>query len=101
MESAPGQSKTITITKYFMANNTSQHVLNTATSLLGFCLVVITSFHLTNKAESSLIDEFTSVIAMFLIFSCLFSFLSIRTKNELLERRLETIAEYLFLTAII
>ena len=68
-----------------MPNTTSPSILNAATGLLGFCLVVITSFHLTNKADTSLIDEFTSVIAMFLIFSCFFSFLAIRTKKEFLK----------------
>jgi hypothetical protein len=84
-----------------MPNTTSPNILNAATGLLGFCLVVITSVHLTNKADVSLIDEFTSVIAMFLIFSCLFSFLAIQTKKEFLKGRCETIAEYLFLTALL
>ena len=83
-----------------MANNTSQHILNTAANLLGFCLFVITSLHITSKAESSIIDEFTSVIAMLLIFSCLFSFISIRTKNQTREQRLETTADYLFVTSL-
>jgi hypothetical protein len=84
-----------------MPNTTSPSILNAATGLLGFCLVVITSVHLANKADTSLIDEFTSVVAMFLIFSCFFSFLAIRTKKEFLKGRYETIAEYLFLTALL
>ena len=40
-----------------MANNTSQHILNTSASLLGFCLFVITSFNIGNKLESSIIDD--------------------------------------------
>jgi hypothetical protein len=33
--------------------------------------------------------------------SCIFSFLSIRTEKLVLENRLETIADYLFLVALI
>jgi ABC-type xylose transport system permease subunit len=84
-----------------MANNTSQHILNTSASLLGFCLFVITSLHLNNKVASSVIDEFTSVIAILLAFSCFFSFTSIRTRNQKREKRLETIADYLFVAALI
>ncbi len=83
-----------------MANNTSQHILNTSANLLGFCLFVITSLHVTNKTETSIIDEITSVIAILLTFSCMFSFVSIRTSNLKREQRLETIADYLFLTSL-
>jgi len=84
-----------------MPNNTSQHILSTAANLLGFCLFVITSFHITTQAEKSIIDEFTSVIAALLIFSCLFSFFSIRTSNEQRERQFEKIADYLFITSLV
>lgn len=86
---------------YHMANNSSQHILGSSTSLLGFCLVVITSFHLTNKSDSSLIDEFSSGIAMLLIISCFFSFISIREKNPEKNLRSEAVAEYVFLISLI
>jgi hypothetical protein len=79
-----------------MANNTSPHILTTSANLLGFCLFVITSFHIANKSATSIVDEFTSVIALLLTFSCLFSFLSIRTDDVVVEKKLETIADYLF-----
>lgn len=83
-----------------MANNTSQHILNTAANLLGFCLFVITSFHVGKYSEGSRIDEFTSVIALLLILSCLFSFFSIRTTEPEKEKRLERAADYLFIAAL-
>jgi len=83
-----------------MANNTAQHILNTAANLLGFCLFVITSFHVGNRSEGSRIDEFTSVIALLLILSCLFSFFSIRTTEQGKEQRLEKAADYLFIAAL-
>ncbi len=62
-----------------MANKTSQHILSTSANLLGFCLFIITSLHLTDRSENSLIDEFTSIVALLLTLSCVFSFISIRT----------------------
>lgn len=84
-----------------MANNTSQHILNTSANLLGFCLFVITSLHIVNLTETNIIDELTSLVAILLTFSCIFSFFSIKTVNEKREKRLETIADYLFILALI
>jgi Co/Zn/Cd efflux system component len=84
-----------------MANKTSQHILNTSATLLGFCLFVITALHLSNAIETHLIDEFTSGIAVLLTFSSIFSFMSIRTEKKERGAYLETIADYLFLIALI
>jgi hypothetical protein len=84
-----------------MANNTSQHILNTSANLLGFCLFVITSLHIANLREAHYIDELTSIIAILFTFSCMFSFFSIRTSNTKKEKQLETIADYLFIVALI
>jgi uncharacterized membrane protein len=84
-----------------MANKTSQHILGTASNLVGFCLFVITSLHISNYAAQSMIDEFTSAIALLLIVSCLISFLSIRTQNPERSDKLETIADYLFAASLI
>ncbi len=84
-----------------MTKGTSQHILATAANLLGFCLFVITSLHITNKAASSVIDEFTSIIALCLASSCLLSFFSIRSKNEGTGKRLESVADYLFISSLI
>jgi len=84
-----------------MANNTSPHVLNTSANLLGFCLFVITSLHIANLTETLVIDELTSVIAIILTVSCILSFLSIRTLNEAKEKKLEMMADYLFVGALV
>ncbi len=83
-----------------MANKTSQHILNTSVNLLGFCLFTITSLHITDKAENTLIDEFTSVIALLLTISSVFSFFSIRTENIERELLLEKIADYFFVFSL-
>jgi Ca2+/H+ antiporter len=83
-----------------MANKTSQHILGTATNLLGFCLIVISSLHIANKTQNSLADEFTSIIAVLLTLSCILSFLSIKTINSKREEALERIADQLFFIAL-
>lgn len=85
---------------YRMANQTSPHILSTSANLLGFCLFVITSLHITNGAEASYVDEITSYVAILLICSCFFSFTSIKTLNPKREALLESIADYLFLISL-
>ena len=84
-----------------MANNTSQHILTTSANLLGFCLFVITSLKLGNHRESLLIDGFTSIVALFLTFSSLISFFSLKTSNPVKEHRLESVANYFFIVSLI
>ncbi len=84
-----------------MANKTSQHILTTSANLLGFCLFIITSLHLTNRSENSLIDEFTSIVALSLTVSSALSFFSIRTENHILEIKLEKIADYFFMASLL
>lgn len=80
---------------------TSTHILGTSANLLGFCLFIITSLHITDKAENSLIDEFTTFIALMLTASSIFSFASIKTNNPKLEGNLERVADYLFVISLI
>lgn len=83
-----------------MANNTSQHILAAAANLLGFCLFVITALHISNYEEESKIDEMTSLVALLLILSCLFSFISLRTLDPVRGKRCESLADYLFITSL-
>ena len=84
-----------------MANKSSQHILNTSATLLGFCLFVITSLRSSNYFETSVIDEFTSIVSLLLIFSCLFSFYSIQTANPNREKGSEKMGELFFGFALI
>lgn len=84
-----------------MANKTSQHILNTSANLLGFCLIVISSLQITNKAENTYLDELTSIIALFLTISTILSFISIKTKNLERENIFEKIADGFFIAALL
>jgi len=85
-----------------MANTkTSQHILSTSANLLGFCLFILTSLHLSDINENNLIDEFTALVALMLTISSAFSFISIRTEKDTRAERLERIADYFFLFSLI
>lgn len=84
-----------------MAKNTSEHILNTSANLLGFCLFVVTSFHLANGSQTSKIDEFTALIAICLSVSSIFSFFAIRSGNEKQAQILENVADYFFIASLI
>ncbi|KQM43911.1 hypothetical protein [Chryseobacterium sp. Leaf201] len=78
----------------------STHILNASSNLLGFSLVIITSLKISKMSPSTHLDEFAGVACLFFAFSCFFSFLAIRTGHEKRGNRFETIADYLFLTAL-
>lgn len=82
------------------SNKTSQHILPTAANLLGFCLIVITSLHLSSATSNSIIDEIASIVAVLLCISVMFSFASIKTENKNWTNRLEFLAEICFGIAI-
>ncbi|WP_143884355.1 hypothetical protein [Chryseobacterium binzhouense] len=78
----------------------SGHILNASSNLLGFSLVIITSLKISKVSYSTHLDEFAGIACLLFAFSCFFSFLSIRTAKDKLRNRFETIADYLFLTAL-
>ncbi len=78
----------------------STHILNASSNLLGFSLVIITSLKISKISQSTHLDEFAGVACVFFAFSCFFSFLAIRTSQEKRGKRFETIADYLFLSAL-
>lgn len=81
---------------------TSPHILSTSANLLGFCLFVITALHVTDKHEGTLVDEFTSVIALLLTLSSLLSFFSIKTPQDTkVSGQLEASADILFIVSLI
>jgi hypothetical protein len=84
-----------------MSNKTSQHILATAANLLGFCLIIVTSLHLTNQTDNIIIDEFTSMVALLLTISSILSFISIKSQNLQRKYRAEQIADYIFLVSLV
>jgi ABC-type xylose transport system permease subunit len=75
-------------------------LIKEAANLLGFCLCIITSLHITDKTENSIVDEVTAIIALLLVVSTVFSFIAIRTENKKREFEFERVADYIFLTSL-
>lgn len=78
----------------------SPHILNASSNLLGFSLLIITSLKISKISQNTYLDEFAAIACIFFACSCFFSFLAIRTPKEKEETKFETIADYLFLTAL-
>lgn len=85
-----------------MANQSkSPHILNTSTNLLGFCLIVLTSIKVAHFNHATIIDDCTGIAAILLMASCLLSFLSLKSREGKNSERLEQVADYTFLIALI
>lgn len=84
-----------------MANKTSQHILETSANLIGFCLFIITSLHMSINNQNSQIYEFTTIIGIFLTISSFYLFISILTENKKQEKKFEKIEDYLFIISLI
>lgn len=85
---------------YSIMENTSPHILSTASNLLGFSFLVLTSIKSLGLPQGTIIDEITAVLIVVLALSCGLSFASIRSKNKARAKRLETIAEYFFMISL-
>ena len=81
--------------------DTSPHILNTSSNLLGICFIVLTSIKLLKLQEATLVDEFTSAAMILFMISCILSFLSMRTKSIHRSERYENMADICFLTGLI
>lgn len=84
-----------------MATEKSPHILNSSSNLLGFCLVVLTSIKISKFSAATYIDEITGLAAITLMISCIFSFLSIRSKDETRSEKLERVADIIFLVGLV
>ena len=86
---------------YFMKddnqkNDSSPHILNASSNLLGLCFVVLTSLKILKFSNTTLIDELTIVATILFMISCILSFLSIRGD----VKRYENIADVAFLLGL-
>jgi len=84
-----------------MSQEKSPHILNTSSNLLGFCLIVLTSIKISKTGSATIIDDITGMAAILLVISCILSFLSMRSKEELRSEKMESAADIVFLVALI
>jgi hypothetical protein len=67
-------------------------IMDTAASLLGVALLIVTAVHITGKASKSIADELSFAAAMLFLCSCLVSHRGYTREKD----RLERIADGLF-----
>jgi len=77
----------------------ASHILNTSATLLGICFIVLTSIHLNNTNETTIIDQLIAVSIVMFMSSSILSFLSMR-KTKKPGARLEKAADVIFLTGL-
>lgn len=76
-------------------NGKTPHILNTAATILGICAVLITGIKFLNIGNSTLLDEILLTTAIFMFFSVVLSYLSIRGNKG--KQKYEEWADYIFL----
>jgi hypothetical protein len=77
----------------------ASHILNTSATLLGICFIVLTSIHLNNAKETTIIDQLVAVSIVMFMASSIFSFFSIRnTKKPNIS--MEKTADIIFLVGL-
>ena len=79
--------------------NTSPHILNSASNLLGICFIVLTSIKLLKLQAVTLVDESTTGAMVLFMASCILSFLSIKSISNS-SALYETIADIFFLAGL-
>ncbi|WP_035669878.1 hypothetical protein [Flavobacterium sp. 83] len=77
----------------------ASHILNTSATLLGICFIVLTSIHLNNTNENTIIDQLIAVSIVMFMTSSILSFLSMR-KTKKPSARFEKTADIIFLIGL-
>ncbi|MEO5776410.1 MAG: hypothetical protein ABIQ27_05875 [Flavobacterium sp.] len=80
-------------------SSNSQHILNTSANLLGLCFIVLTSRNILDMKAATLIDELTAFAIFSFMFSCILSFLAMRSKTEM-GIKYEKYADVLFFVGL-
>lgn len=76
------------------------HVLNASTNLVGFSFILLTSLKFFKLTGSDTVSKLVAITVVSFILSCTFSFFSMRSKSQQRSDRYETVADYIFLFAL-
>ncbi len=79
-----------------MSKENSPHILNSSANLLGICFLILTSIQVLKLKETTIIDDVLAFAILLFMASCILSFLSM-TRKQIVHKRYELIAEYIFL----
>jgi hypothetical protein len=79
------------------------HIFTVSAGMVGVCLTVIGILHIiiTNRNIDTFVDDFLAIDALLFVTSCVLSYWAIRTRSVYRMRRLERIADGIFLLALL
>ncbi|MFN8297073.1 MAG: hypothetical protein U0T69_12815 [Chitinophagales bacterium] len=76
----------------------AHHIFSGSTTMIGVCITVISLFRIMQINKQTLVDEILGADILLFIFSCFFSYLSLR--NAALKS-IENIADIIFFTGLL
>lgn len=77
--------------------NEHHYIIDSAATLLGVALVIVTAVHITGKASALVVDELAFGSALLFLGSCAFSHFAIVRRQD----RLEAIADNIFAAGLL
>ena len=86
-----------------LESDISVHILSVSAALVGVCLTVIGLVKIHGRLVSlgTITDEMLACNAILFLLSCFISYLSLTARNKKRKHRLERIANWIFLTALL
>jgi uncharacterized membrane protein SirB2 len=75
----------------------SHYIIDSAATLLGVALLIVTAVHITGKAATSIVDELSFAAALLFLGSCGASHLAISKSDD----RFERLADNVFALALV
>lgn len=81
------------------SQNKSYHILNTSATILGICVLLITSLKFANHSTTTILDELLITTSVTMYVSCFLSYLAIR--NIYKNYKYEQWADYIFMFGLL
>lgn len=78
--------------------NIAQHILPTASNLLGLCFVLLSFIKLSKMSGETIVDEALGIEIIVFLASCIFSYASMRSRRQ--TDKYEKIADVIFLIGL-
>lgn len=84
-----------------MKTGKQPHILTTASNLLGISLLIVTGLKISNASINSYADDISLFAALFMLLSCILSYLSMGLETEKLSEKLENLADIFFMAGLL
>ena len=85
-----------------LERNIAIHTFSASAAMVGVCLTVIGIFQIGRLQElNSIADNILAIDALLFLISCVVSYMALRTTTRSLRARIEKIADYIFIGALL